>query len=188
MIWAAWVVSLPRSGSSLTMRLLAAGGLRPFHDEPGSGLDPPPQANPHGFYEKAGSYCHPVETIRGVDGAGRLLKVFAKNVPILLHAGIRPERAVVLRRPIGEITASWDTHFPPLRRAPGEMIANLDAAGDALAADGVPTLTIGFHDLIDHPREVCKEIAGFLGRDMDIDAMAAVPDLALRHFDSRATA
>lgn len=162
------------------MRMLTEAGLDPFMDQD-SRPELPHAANPHGFYEHGALNMSPVEALAGLDGMGRCAKVFARNVIPLLDADIRPACAILLRRPIEEIVASWDAHFPHLARTPDDLVQNLDRASEALLAAGVPTLVVEFHDLIDHPQRECARIAELVP-GLDADVMAAIPDPALRHF------
>lgn len=170
-----WVVSEDRCGSSVTMAALATG-LEPFIAETPPWW--PAEGNPRGYYAHAPARWRPVEVFGSVDLTGYCAKAHHTMVGRLFTAGIMPDVAVVLRRPLEEINASLARHFP--HRAPVQSLDDLDAAVRLLR----DPIEVHFHDLIDNPiaefESIARRVAG-----LDPRVMATCVDRALRHFDSR---
>ncbi|MEL6340741.1 MAG: hypothetical protein AAFQ65_12590 [Myxococcota bacterium] len=96
------VTGLPRSGTSMMMRALGAGGARLYYDQ----ARPPDRHNPHGYFE-----LERVKSLRDdpnvldelTDGAVKVV------YPLVCH--LNPKRRyhlLVLRRPIADIVRSQD--------------------------------------------------------------------------------
>lgn len=172
-----WVVGEPRSGTSMMMQMLEAGGLVPLIPPSGARTALPVAANPRGYYE------HPSVQFQTITALSALtvgcVKVFARLVPAVLAAGVRADRAVVMRRPRTESAESWAAHFAPSEYAPGPE--RLAFAKAALLAASVPVIEVAFHDAIDFPNVTAARLAAFIG-GLDVEAMAAVPDPTLRHY------
>lgn len=179
------VSGLPRSGTSLVMQMLAAGGLAVLTD----GVRAPDPDNPRGYLEYA-----PVRRLRS-DPAwlpaarGCALKVV---VPLLqdLPPGER-YRVLFVRRDLAEVMASQRAMLarrgaPPSPPADEERLARLFAAAVAaserwLAAQPhVAWCGVAHADLLRDPGPVARRVASFLGHlDLDTDAMAAAVDPSL---------
>lgn len=97
---------------------------------------------------------------------------------LLLTLGFLPEKMIQTDRPIAEITASWGRAFPA--KSPLDPDRLLIDRRKVAATPGA--LLVSFHDLVDSPYEQASRIAEFLGGELDVVAMAAIPDPALRHF------
>lgn len=170
--------SRPRTGTSVLMAMLVAGGLDPVRDDTGVS-----DAYPTGAFQHR-------EVLIG-DAAGTLrevppraaVKLFPRHILDLSAAGIHPAMVVLAVRDAGESDASWDAVWPERSRQDTEgQEAVLAAALGLLTDAAVPVLPVGFHDLLDHPEREAQRIARFLGSDLDVDAMAKVPDAQHRHF------
>lgn len=94
------VSGLPRSGTSMLMQMLVAGGLTPLTD----GLRQPDEDNPRGYFE-----FEPVKQMANgaswIDQArGKVVKIVAPMIPNL-PAGV-PCRVILIERDLNEILAS----------------------------------------------------------------------------------
>ena len=177
---------LPRSGTSMLMRVLEAGGLPILTD----GLRPADENNRLGYYE-----YEPVKDLaRGkpaaawIGGAaGRAVKVVAPLVPYL-PAGV-PVRLLVLHRPLGQVLASQEamkgrlgtTARVSAATLSKRFIAELDGL-DALVASR-PTwkvLHVAYERMLADPLSECHRIAVFLGSGFDVTAAAAAVDPSQR--------
>lgn len=161
------VTGSPRSGTSLAMQMLAAGGVPVLHDS--SPL--PERFNPGGCYEWSGVGELSSDPARFADADGRAVKVLAYAVP---HMPLgQPVRVIYMQRPMDACVRSWMNVFPatdPADYATRLMERDL-AARQHLAAPGVSVLYVDYADLIKNPVENCLTIAEFVGLPKE----AAVP-------------
>ncbi|HVU23899.1 MAG TPA: alkaline phosphatase family protein [Opitutus sp.] len=178
------VTGLPRSGTSMMMQMLAAGGLPPLHD----GRRAADADNPRGYFEFA-----PARNLRAdqswlPQASGRALKLVAQLLPALPPATRESYRLVWMERDLDEVLASQAV-----------MLNRLNAAGAALdrrklrtvfarqlrlieaevARRGWPVLKVNYHRCLGQPAAVAAELASFLGLPLDCVAMAAAVDPAL---------
>jgi len=171
------VTGLPRSGSSLLMQMLEAGGVPPLYD----GVREADENNPRGFYE-----YEPVKKGREygqwMPGArGRAVKIIAP----LLRALPRNQqyRAVICHRPLDQILASQAKMLSrldpenaqqdrPLRR---NYLRQLNRALDFLEKAGIPAVVVDYPETIADPARSAQNLCTFLGRG-DATAMAGAVD------------
>jgi hypothetical protein len=172
------VSGLPRSGTSMMMRMLEAGGLPVLVD----GLRTADEDNPRGYYE--------FERVKQLaDDTGWLPEARGKVVKIIsaLLQHLPPSeryRIVFMRRDLGEVLAS---QREMLRRR-GEPT---DATGDEgmarfftshlrrvegwLAAQPhCAVLYVSYNDLLREPGPLVEEVAAFLGDGLDPGRMREV--------------
>lgn len=175
------VSGLPRSGTSMMMKMLAAGGLMPLTDE----LRTADVDNPKGYYE--------FERVKALDkgdtswlpqARGKVVKVISYLLQYLPPD--ETYQVIFLRRNLDEILASQR-----------KMIINRgedpDAMDDARVAEmftrhidlverwlwsrpNVETLYVQYHDMLADPETEIGRVARFLGRDLSEAAMAQVID------------
>lgn len=151
----------PRSGTSMLMNMLQRGGVPTWVD-----FD-------DGRFEAKLPSALTAELTETLAGPG-CVKIFDS---LLLAWGFVPEKMLQLHRPVAEIMWSWERAFPA--KQPLD-VRRLLAERRKVAT--LPGMQVSFHKLIDRPMEQARLIARFLGEDLDVAAMAAVPDQALRHF------
>jgi hypothetical protein len=175
------VSGLPRSGTSLMMQMLEAGGLPALSD----GLRAPDADNPRGYLEwepvkRLGAEPELLERARG-----RALKVVSALLREL------PRRAcyhvIFMQRPVAAIQAS---QLSILRRlgleddgvGEEQLSAHLDEVlGWLRRQENVRTCFVAYGEALAKPREVAGRVREFLGLDLDVERMAAAVDSALRH-------
>ncbi len=174
------VSGLPRSGTSMLMQMLAAGGLPVMTDE----LRRPDEDNSAGYYELE-AVKRTKQDSGWLDAAvGRAVKV----IYLLLRdlPATRQYRVLFMRRRLSEVVASQQVML--VRR--GERGAGLPA--DELSAifqrqlneiedwlAGQPNfdvLYVDHRDVIEDPMQQSKRVAEFLTDELDILAMANVVD------------
>lgn len=180
------VSGIPRSGTSLMMRMLDAGGIPALTD----GTRRPDDHNPHGYFEYEPVKRLPVDSSWMETARGRSLKVIYRLLRFL-PAGI-PYRVVLMERDLHEV---FDSQRDMLK-ARGDSAA--DQAGDrliaALAAEREETkrwllqqpniilLEVRYKDVIAAPADQAHELSRFLGGRLDESAMATAVDPSLyRH-------
>lgn len=176
------VSGLPRSGTSLLMQMLKAGGLPVLSD----GLRVADEDNPRGYFEwePAKRLTREPELIRMAEGKA------VKIVSSLLWA-LPPGyeyRVLYMERPLAEVAAS---QVAMIRRHGGAAPLEGEALVRALAAHqqqvlalvrqipGVALCTVRYHDVLADPFQQARRIANFLGMPLDCEAMARQADRRL---------
>jgi hypothetical protein len=176
------VSGLPRSGTSLLMQMLKAGGLPVLTD----GLRVADEDNPRGYFEwePAKRLPREPELIRMAEGKA------VKIVSSLLWA-LPPGyeyRVLYMERPLAEVAAS---QVAMIRRHGGAAPLEGEALVRALAAHqqqvlalvrqipGVALYTVRYHDVLADPFQQARRIADFLAMPLDCEAMARQADRRL---------
>lgn len=176
------VSGLPRSGTSLLMKMLEAGGMAPLIDEVRTAdID-----NPKGYYEYERVKQLPHDTAWLPNAEGKVVKM----VSMLLYElpTDRQYRVVFMRRAMPEILASQKKML--LRR---DKDMKIDDAEMKELFEGhlqnmlawlktqthLTALEIWYNDVMKQPAEEAKKINQFLGNGLDTAAMVAVVDKAL---------
>jgi hypothetical protein len=179
------VSGLPRSGTSMAMRMLEAGGVPILTD----GIRTADDDNPNGYFE-----FEAVKRLeRNLDAAwlrdarGRAVKIISLLLTWL------PEtydyRVVFMQRDLDEVIASQRKML--IRR--GEPGGDLDAAamreryaGHLAAVQRFlasrrcfRSLSVGYREVLEHPDVEAGRINDFIGGHLDVDRMAAVADRQL---------
>lgn len=182
-----YVVSgLPRSGTSLAMQMLAAGGLPILTD----GLREFDQNNPRGYYEWERIKQLPQQPGLIAEAEGKAVKVISSLLVAL--PSDREYRVIFMLRPIEEVQASQGamiqklgTQAPPvpaqaMLAALKAHLAQVNAAVAARQSGGrFHVLRMNYHDLIADPLGSARSVCEFLGLPLDADAMARQVDPAL---------
>ena len=171
------VSGLPRSGTSMMMKMLSAGGLEPVADNRRQA----DEDNLLGYFEDqrvmdlAGDNSWITAELNG-----RVLKVISM---LLYHlpAGLR-YKVVFLRRHLDEILASQ--HKMLQRRGEQDsgpddavMSAKFNEHLEKMYAwlkkqDNFDILYVDYAAAVASPQECAEQVSGFLGIKMDLDAMA----------------
>src|SRR5208282_1702587 len=185
------VSGLPRSGTSLMMQMLVAGGMAPLSDgERRADTD-----NPRGYLEWERIKTLPDDPACIAEAEGKVVKVISRLL-LSLSAG-HEYRIVFMQRPLPEVLASQDHMLR--RRGTYKEGANPAAIAGAFEKhlrevyawiDGKPhvkALRIQYHEVLSSPRDVGQRVAEFLGVRLDLEAMAQQVDSSLyRNRASRA--
>lgn len=177
------VSGLPRSGTSMMMKMLAEGGLDILTDS----LRTADEDNPNGYFEIERS-----KSLRNGDklwlknAQGKAVKVISyllEYLPDDLDYDI-----IFMEREIGEILASQKKMLQRRNETPkisdsqmeAEYREHLRAVRYWLARKpNMRVRYIKYNDLLAEPGVFCSSIAEFLGLPLNIDAMKAVPDHGL---------
>lgn len=173
------VSGLPRSGTSLMMQMLAAGGMQLLSDFQRK----PDPDNPRGYYEWEPAKRLPTEPNLIADAEGKAVKVITQ---LLMSVPEGYEyKVIMMERPLPEVLASQDKM---LRR-----LGNFDAVDDEVMAKAFRdhmALVYGwlkkradisvrrqdYGELVATPDAAAEAIRNFLGLDLNITAMAAEVD------------
>ena len=179
------VTGLPRSGTSMLMQMLAAGGMKVLSD----GLRTADEDNPRGYFE-----YEPVKRLLAAsswlrDARGKAIKIVA---PLL--AALPPDlpcRLILVERDLDEVLDSQDRMLlrrnqpvdakPERRRKLREEYQRILDRVKAMPAQRALTriLVISYGAAIAEPRTVAEALGQFLDGGLDAVKMAAAVDPAL---------
>jgi hypothetical protein len=175
------VSGLPRSGTSMAMRMLEAGGATVLSD----GQRAADAANPRGYYE-----FEPVKDLDKPGGGAWLGDARGKAVKIIsLLLTYLPEsydyQVILMRRDLDEIVASQNAMLDARGEARGPEDARLKALYEDHLAQVqrflsrracFSTLDVPYAGVIAEPRAQAERLSRFLGARLDVERMAAVAD------------
>lgn len=177
------VSGLPRSGTSLMMQMLTAGGMSAVSDgERRADID-----NPKGYLEWERIKQLPKDPTLINDGEGKVVKVISQLL-LSLPAG-HDYRVIFMQRPLPEVMASQDE----MLRRRGNFDASVDqsimvnAFRDHLykvhswlsSQANIAVMRLPYHDVLNQPKETSEKIQEFLGVPLNIEAMAQQVDASL---------
>ena len=177
------VSGLPRSGTSMLMRMLEAGGIPPLTD----GARAADEDNPLGYYELERVKLLPAEVDWLDAAAGRAVKVISALVAKLPEG--RRYRVVFLERDLAEVLASQrrmlERRGERTDRVPDHEMAAMFRRHVASVLDGVRAradmrlLVLAHADVIADPAAAAERIDDFLAGGLDRRAMGAAVDASL---------
>ncbi len=179
------VSGLPRSGTSMMMKMLEAGGLEVLTD----GVRTADEDNPKGYYE--------FERVKDLDkttdkawvgeAKGKVVKVIS-----FLLKDLPPDfnyRVIFMRRRIGEILASQNKMLVRRGESPDvagdeKMARNYQAhllkVNDLLRrAPNFEAIYVDYHDALEKPAESAEKIKRFLESNLDASKMTGIVDQQL---------
>ena len=181
--WVTIVSGLPRSGTSLMMQMLQAGGMKLLTDERRAA----DQNNPRGYFEyEAVKRSGTDVSWLGLAG-GRVVKV----IHLLLRhlPADRPYRVIFMQRPLPEVLRSQDEMLR--RRGNAESNIDTSAIGEAFQRHlieinqwlagkfNMEVSRVHYHRVLREPKPVSEELAAFLKTGLDIAAMVQQVDGSL---------
>jgi len=175
------VSGLPRSGTSMLMKMLEAGGLPVLTD----GLRAADEDNPKGYYEveRIKGLAHDADKSWLAEARGKVIKVISyllKSLPPHFNY-----RVVFIRREMEEILASQrkmlarrgETEDTPPERMRALFEDDLWRAGYQLKRrPEFETIELHYSAVLARPLEEARRLAEFLGGGLDVEAMAAAVD------------
>ena len=177
------VSGLPRSGTSMMMRVMEAGGVPPLVDH----LRQPNPDNPGGYYEFERVKMLKEDSSWVGDAKGMAVKVIYKLVADLPTS--ESYRIVFMQRDLEEVLRSQETMMrrdgldpDTIGRDTLLQLFQTEVFTFRRWAEVQKNIRIFYADyrqIIDDPEAAMGEIAAFLESDLDIKAMAEVvnPDL-----------
>lgn len=179
------VSGLPRSGTSMTMGMLQAGGVAILSD----GVRTPDESNPKGYFE-----FEPVQRLAVapdsswlVAARGKAVKVVSSLLSYLPHT--YEYRVIFMHRDLREVVASQD-----------KMIAQRGTDGGAASEEALvqlydrhlqqvrrmlverpcfTTLDVEYRTALANPAEEAHRISAFLGGTLEVEEMRRTVDRAL---------
>ena len=181
------VSGLPRSGTSMLMQMLQAGGLPILTD----GERAADESNERGYFELEAVKRLTQDTekawLRGA--GGKVVKVIAQLLPSL-PPGI-PFRILFMARPLGEILASQramlnrtgkDGSKQSERQLAATYLKQIEQTRQVLSnyPEHIQVLNVDYHRTLTDPEAAAARVNAFLGGGLDEAAMAAAVDPELR--------
>jgi hypothetical protein len=179
------VSGLPRSGTSMMMQMLRAGGLEILGDEKRAA----DESNPKGYLE-----YEPVKQLMKdnswlADAKGKVVKIVA---PLLPH--IRNDinyQIIFMARPLSQVTTSQKNMLKRLNRS-GANISDRQLASTFMKQiknvtlmlenyPNVSAITVNYNNAIDRPDTVANQVNEFLNGRLDQQKMSAVVDSKLQN-------
>jgi hypothetical protein len=177
------VSGLPRTGTSMMMRMLEAGGMEALSDN----IRQADVDNPNGYYE--------FERVKKIkedaswlsDTVGKVFKMVSMLL-FELPASFQ-YKVIFMERDIDEMMASQDKMLARLGKAstdsdPEKMkalyskhLSDIKAWLDA--QPNIDIIYVKYNDFITDPRSMASVVAAFLGGGLDEEKMAAVVDKKL---------
>ncbi len=177
------VTGLPRSGTSMMMQMLVAGGLPLLSDDKREADDD----NPRGYYELEQATRLRQDQAWLMDAKGKVVKLVAQLLPAL--PAKLSYRVVFIKRDLDEVLRSQQVMLDRIGRSRSKLSdEQLQAAYRKqlqqvcvwLAKQpNLRTLFISHRQAIETPAVVAEQVNSFLGGSLDTSAMAAVVDGAL---------
>ena len=177
------VSGLPRSGTSMAMKMLEAGGLRVVTD----GLRTADEDNPKGYYED--------ERVKDLHQAGdktwlresrgkviKIISFLLKSLP-----ADNNYKVLFMHRNLREIVASQnkmlarrgERNDTPDQRAVALLDEQVRDARFFLRRPQFEVLELNYRETLDSPRPLALKMAGFVGEPLDVEKMTQVVDVQL---------
>ncbi len=174
------VSGLPRSGTSMMMKMLAEGGLEAVTDS----IRSADEDNPNGYFE--------FETVKQLVGgqtqwlanadhkAVKIISALLEYLP-----GNHRYKILFMEREIGEILASQRKMLARRNEESKTSDAEMESQfREHLAAikfwiarqPNIEVLYVDYNKMLSNPDEYCRNIAEFIGMPVDIEKMRSVPD------------
>lgn len=185
------VSGIPRSGTSLMMQMLAAGGMPVLTD----GLRSADANNPRGYFE--------MESVKALgrnqdviaQAEGKVVKVISSLLPSLPREF--DYRVIFMCRPLEEVISSQNRMLERLgKEVPATPTVTVIAAFEEhlkkirswLAQQShINVLYVDYPAVLDAPEEQTRRICAFLGRDLDASAMIRQIEHSLHREKSAST-
>jgi len=176
------VSGLPRSGTSMMMRMVEAGGLPVLTDNQRA----PDDDNPRGYFE--------LEAVKSTDrdpswidnAYGKAVKVVSA---LLVHLPRGPHyRVLFMRRNLEEVIASQQRmlerrgqpNTEPEQQTKELLVTHLAEVESVLRdRSDMDLLFASYNRVVQDPRRTAERVRGFLGCDLDSSAMAEVVETSL---------
>ncbi|MEZ7968466.1 MAG: alkaline phosphatase family protein [Rubritalea sp.] len=181
------VSGLPRTGTSVMMQMLAAGGIEPLSD----GNRHADESNPKGYYEYDKAIQLASDSSWIGDAKGKAVKIVAQllhKLPDFIGGQIARYRIVFMDRDLDEVVASQHTMLSKQGKKGADLetdklietyASQLDSVQQMLAERRIPWVRVKHADVISNPEHVAEELNKGFGGHLDVQAMVQVVDPTL---------
>lgn len=174
---------MPRSGTSMMMKMLEAGGIKPFQD----GVRQADEDNPKGYYEyeKVKDLATDASWLHKASGAAiKIISALLFHLPEDLSYHV-----IFMQRDITEVLASQKAMLARSGLSESEITDEVMAAKFSIhlrkvkkflsESPNISTLYLPYAETIQTPLEQATIIASFLKMDLNTEAMAKITDKSL---------
>ena len=175
------VSGLPRSGTSMAMKMLDAGGFNVIQD----GIRRADEDNPKGYYEdeRVKDLAQMEDTSWFRDLRGRVIKVVSSLLQYLPDENFY--KVVFVRRDLHEVLASQqkmldrreednETEDEAMLKMYQQHLEKVEF--QLRFRKHFDVLYLNYRDVLSDPMREAERLSGFFGGRLDVDAMAAVVD------------
>jgi tetratricopeptide (TPR) repeat protein len=178
------VSGMPRSGTSMMMQMLAAGGFEACTD----GKRQADENNQRGYYEDERVKALGRDNSWLQEAKGKIVKIVAPLLFRLPRGTGNNYRIIFMERDLDEVVASQRTMLDRLKQEGSKMpdrklkavfAEQLRRVKRLLAAAHMPTLFVHHRDCIEQPGEVAERLQAFLSGKLDVAAATAAVDPTL---------
>ncbi|MFN9156287.1 MAG: sulfotransferase domain-containing protein, partial [Planctomyces sp.] len=175
------VSGLPRSGTSLMMQMLDAGGVFALTD----GVRAADPSNPRGYFEHEKSLRLYEDNRWLAEARNRAVKIVAPLFPLLPQG--ENYRVVLMRRDIEEVIRSQSKMLVRLGKSAASDAEDLrmvlqqhfDEVSGSCERHGIPVTVVDYSELMADAESVVARLSEFLGGGLQTDRMAGVVDTTL---------
>ena len=178
------VSGLPRSGTSMMMKMLEAGGQAILTDN----LREADANNPKGYYEfERVKNMKDGDLVWMSEAVGKVVKIVTGLI-MFLPSGYN-YKIIFMRRDLNEILSSQKKMLGRLGKEddniPDDKMAKVyeehlkEVRGWLIRQPNIETLYVNYNSMVKDPTEALNKINDFLGGGMDVSVMAGVVDKEL---------
>jgi predicted AlkP superfamily phosphohydrolase/phosphomutase/tetratricopeptide (TPR) repeat protein len=166
------VSGLPRSGTSMMMQMLEAGGVALYTD----GSRAPNEDNPKGYYEHEKAKQLERDNSWLSETAGKAVKIVAQLLGNLPRTDVLDYRVIFMERDLKEVLKSQKAMIKrqgkPGTRLTDERLwavfhKQVQQARAILALKRIPALCLDYNTVLQHPAETAARVNAFLGGSLD---------------------
>ena len=176
------VTGLPRSGTSMMMQMLTAGGLEPYIDDTRKA----DQSNPKGYYEseKVKKLAYQNNFISSCEG--KVVKIVAPLISYLPQN--LKYKIVLMNRDVDEIVRSQNAMLEALNRTGGNItdekfkqifLGQLVSFRQLMRLNNISYCEISYRDAVANPADTIAKVNEFLGMGLNAESMAEAIDPSL---------
>jgi len=180
------VSGLPRSGTSMMMQMLEAGGVPILTDQ----VRQADNDNPRGYYEHEWIKKIATDSSWLKKSRGKAVKIIAQLLPNLRQG--EHYRVLFMERPLKSVIASQGKMLTRLGRSGGLLSEQRLAQTYLKQVDGVRkvllehpnqvhVLSVNYSEALNDPHKIAAQVNRFLGGNLNEQAMAETINLDLRH-------
>lgn len=179
------VSGLPRSGTSMLMKMLEAGGIELLTDN----IRTADEDNPKGYYEFERVKQLKQDSDWLEDAGERAVKIISALLKHLPQDHAYAYKVIFVRRKLEEVLASQKQMLirrgEPTDTISDEKMAELFRKHLSQVETwideqpNVEVLYVSYNEVLEHPQEQAQRINQFLGSTLDVERMASVVDKSL---------
>jgi len=180
------VSGLPRSGTSMMMQMLEAGGVPVLTDK----MREADNDNLRGYYEHEEIKKIATDSSWVEKSRGKAVKIIAQLLPNLRQG--EHYRLVFMERPIKSVIASQQKMLERRGKAGGKLpdsrlaetyLKQVSRVSDILSEhqDQIHVLSVNYTEALSDPQKIAAQVNHFLGGGLNESAMSATVDASLRN-------